>query len=184
MSRMPEDHDGSGTPGQSSGVAGEDDLALDRLRALSAGTAGQSPEPEPSRAPARRVPAQAEAHPPVHRRPASGRGAGRTVARIVAPAVFLVAVLILVVMLFQSGVIGGGSEAAVSPSPSPKASATKGGKQTPSADGTKVYVVKTGDTLSGIAVKFDTTTSALEELNPKLSSSTFVAGAKIKVPSN
>jgi nucleoid-associated protein YgaU len=179
---MPEDHDGAGTPGQSSGMAGEDDLALDRLRALSAGAAGRSPEREPSGAPARRVPAQTEAHPPVHRRPASGRGAGRTVARIVAPAVFLVAVLILVVMLFQSGVIGGGSEAAVSPSP--KASATKGGKQTPSADGTKVYVVKIGDTLSGIAVKFDTTTSALEELNPKLSSSTLTAGAKIKVPSN
>lgn len=182
MSRMPEDHGGSGTPGQSSGIAGEDDVALDRLRALSAGAAGQSPEPGPSRVPSRRAANGSTSRSAAYRRPASGGGTGRTVARIAAPAVFLVAVLILVVMLFQSGVIGGGSEAAVSPSP--KASATKGGKQTPSADGTKVYVVKTGDTLSGIAVKFDTTTSVLEELNPKLSSSTLAAGAKIKVPSN
>ena len=178
---MPEDHNRPGTPGQSPGIAADDAAALDRLRALSSGAAGQSPEPEPSRAPSRRVANGSPSRSAVYR-PAAGRGAGRTVARIAAPAVFLVAVLILVVMLFQSGVIGGGSEAAVSPSP--KASATKGGKQTPSADGTKIYVVKTGDTLSGIAVKFDTTTSALEELNPKLSSSTLAAGAKIKVPSN
>jgi len=176
---MPEDHNGLGTPG----IADDDDAAaLDRLRALSVGAVGQSPEPEPSRAPSRRVAMGSVVRSATHRRPAAGRNGGRGVARIAAPAVFLVAVLILVVMLFQSGVIGGGSEAVVSPSP--KASATKGGKQTPSADGVKVYVVKTGDTLSGIAVKFDTTTSALEELNPKLSSSTLVAGAKIKVPSN
>ena len=179
---MPDDHNGPGTPGESPGIAADDAAALDRLRALSTGAAGQSSEPEPSRAPSRRVANGSPSRSAVYRRPAAGRGAGRTVARIAAPAVFLVAVLILVVMLFQSGVIGGGSEAAVSPSP--KASATKGGKQTPSADGTKIYVVKTGDTLSGIAVKFDTTTSALEELNPKLSSSTLAAGAKIKVPSN
>ncbi len=183
---MPDDHNGPGTPGQSPGMAADDAAALDRLRALSAGAAGQSPEPEPSRAPSHRVAGGSTSRSAVYRRPAAGRRAGRdsgrTVARIAAPAVFLVAVLILVVMLFQSGVIGGGSEAAVSPSP--KASATKGGKQTPSADGTKVYVVKTGDTLSGIAVKFGTTTSVLEELNPRLSSSTLAAGAKIKVPSN
>jgi nucleoid-associated protein YgaU len=179
---MPEDHNGSGTPGQSPGIAADDAAALDRLRALSVGAARQSPEPEPSRAPSRRVAMGSVVRSAAHRRPAAGRNGGRGVARIAAPAVFLVAVLILVVLLFQSGVIGGGSEVAVSPSP--KATATKGGKQTTSADGTKVYVVKTGDTLSGIAVRFDTTTSALEELNPNLSSSTLAAGAKIKVPSN
>jgi nucleoid-associated protein YgaU len=117
----------------------------------------------------------------VHRPPAAKRGGGLSVARIAAPAVFLVAVLVLVLMLFQSGMIGGGSAVTVSPSPS--ASGTKGGKATP-ADGTKIYVVKTGDTLSGIAVKFDTTTSVIEDLNPKLSTSTLAAGAKIKVPLN
>lgn len=178
MSRMPDDHNGSAAPGQSPGIAADDAAALDRLRALSVGAAGQSPGPEPSR----RVAMGSVVRSATHRRPAAARKGGSGVARIAAPVVFLVAVLILVVMLFQSGVIGGGSEVAVSPSP--KATATKSGKQTTSADGAKVYVVKTGDTLSGIAAKFDTTTSALEELNPSLSSSTLAAGAKIKVPSN
>ena len=172
---MPEDHNGSGTPGESPGVAG-DDAALDRLRALSADGTGRSREPKP------RAYADSTARSSRQRRPAVARGGGRNVARIAAPAVFLVAVLILVMMLFQSGVIGGGSEVAVSPSP--KASATKGGKKATTAKGTKVYVVKTGDTLSGIAVKFDTTTSALEDLNPNLRGSTLGAGVKIKVPRN
>ncbi|HET6496535.1 MAG TPA: LysM domain-containing protein [Thermoleophilia bacterium] len=174
---MPEDHNGSETPSESPGVAG-DDAALDRLRALSADDAGQSSEPKPQR----RTYAESTARSSPQRRPAAARRGGRNVARIAAPAVFLVAILIVVTMLFQSGVIGGGSEAAVSPSP--KASATKGGKKATTAKGTKVYVVKTGDTLSGIAVKFDTTTSALEDLNPNLSGSTLGAGVKIKVPRN
>jgi hypothetical protein len=174
---MPEDHNGSETPGESPGVSG-DDAALDRLRALSADGTGQSREPEPQRL----TYADSTARSSPQRRPAVARHGGRNVARIAAPAIFLVAILILVMMLFQSGVIGGGSEVAVSPSP--KASATKGGKKAKTAKGTKVYVVKTGDTLSGIAVKFDTTTSALEDLNPNMSSSTLGAGAKIKVPSN
>ncbi len=45
-----------------------------------------------------------------------------------------------------------------------------------------MYVVKSGDTLSGIAVKFDTSTSEIEALNPKMSSSTLVVGTRIKVP--
>lgn len=182
MSRMPEDHNGPGMPGQAPDIADAAAAALDRLRSLSAGTAGQSPEPEPPPAPSRRVAMGAAVRSATRRRPAAAHGGGRMATRIAAPVVFLVAVLILVVMLFQSGVIGSGSEVAVSPSP--KATATKGGKPTTSPDGTKVYVVKTGDTLSGIAVRFDTTTSALEDLNPKLSSSTLVTGVKIKVPIN
>jgi nucleoid-associated protein YgaU len=178
---MPEDHSGSGAPGRPPAIASDDAAALERLRALSAGPARQSPAPEPQRSSSRRGAVGAKVRSAVHRPPAAKRGGGLSVARIAAPAVFLVAVLVLVLMLFQSGMIGGGS--AVTVSPSPTASGTKGGKSTP-ADGTKVYVVKTGDTLSGIAVKFDTTTSVIEDLNPKLSTSTLAAGAKIKVPTN
>ena len=101
------------------------------------------------------------------------------VARIAAPAVFLVAVLILLSIVFQSGVIGGKAEPLVTPSP--KASKTKSGA-TPKPTNYKVYVIKSGDTMSGIAVKFHVATSDIEALNPKLSTSTLVVGTKIKVP--
>ena len=46
----------------------------------------------------------------------------------------------------------------------------------------KKYTVKDGDTLSGIAVRFDTSVNAILALNPKMSSSTLVVGTVIKVP--
>ncbi|MCX6362998.1 MAG: LysM domain-containing protein [Actinobacteria bacterium] len=101
------------------------------------------------------------------------------VARVVAPVVFLVAVVILLSIAVQSGVIGGKAEPVVTPTPT--ATKTKSGG-TVKPTNYKVYVVKSGDTLSGIAVKFDTSTSAIELLNPKLSSSTLVVGTKVKVP--
>ena len=45
-----------------------------------------------------------------------------------------------------------------------------------------MYVVKSGDTLSGIAVKYGTTASAILALNPDLSRSTLVVGTRVKVP--
>ena len=45
-----------------------------------------------------------------------------------------------------------------------------------------MYIVKNGDTLSGIAVKFDTTVSEILALNPKMSSSTLVVGTVVTVP--
>jgi len=101
------------------------------------------------------------------------------VARIAAPVVFLVAVVILLSIVVQSGVIGGTAEPVVTPTPA--VTKTKSGGTTQSAD-YKVYVVKSGDTISGIAIKFGTSTSELEALNPKLSSSTLLPGAKVKVP--
>jgi LysM repeat protein len=100
-------------------------------------------------------------------------------ARIAAPVVFLVAVVVLISIVSQSGVINGQADPAVAPTPA----ATKtqsGGNASPSVY--KVYVVKSGDTMSGIAVKFGVSTSELQALNPKLSSSTLVIGTKIKVP--
>ncbi|MCX6374120.1 MAG: LysM domain-containing protein [Actinobacteria bacterium] len=101
------------------------------------------------------------------------------VARIAAPAVFLVAVVVLLSIVFQSGVIGGKSEPVVTPTPA--ATKTKNGGTTKPTN-YKVYVVKSGDTMSGIAVKFGTSTSEIEALNPKLISSTLAVGARIKVP--
>jgi LysM repeat protein len=145
-----------------------DEAALERLQALSDAGA-QSPE-APAAAPAAGRVMASLRRSSLNRRPSMG---GLTPARIAAPAVFLAAVIVVVVLLFQSGLIGGSSEVGVAPTP--KASASS-----PSA--TKGYVVKKGDTLSGIATKFDTTVGKLENLNPDMSGSTLTVGDKIQVP--
>ena len=124
--------------------------ALERLQSLTSATVAPSTRQAPSTA-ARR---------PSRPRPAAAPRAGRMVARMAAPAVFLVAVLVLLSIVSQSGIMGGSTEPAVSPTPK----------------------AKNGDTMSGIAVKFDVSTSEIEALNPKVSSSTLVVGTKIKVP--
>jgi LysM repeat protein len=168
----------AGAPG--AGDSADDLAALERLKALGGGSAHAKHQP----APAEQLPeARARgAHAAPRRRPSASYGSGRTVARLAVPVVFLVAVIVVVVLALQSGVLGGdGAETAVSPSPSVSASAA-GSTKAPSA--TKVYVVKSGDTLSGIAAKFKTTVGDLEDLNPKVNTTTLVVGTKIKVPSN
>jgi len=161
------------------GAAADDPLAaLERLQALTSATAAPPAADAPPAAPKARRPttgAERTSRP----RPAAAPRAGRMVARIAAPAVFLVAVVVLLSIVFQSGVIGGKAAPVVTPTPA--ATKTKsGGDATQS--GYKFYVVKSGDTLSGIAVKFGVSTSAIEALNPKISSSTLVVGAKVRVP--
>jgi LysM repeat protein len=167
------------------GAADDESLAaLERLQSLTSATAaspstGASPvmSPPPASPTARRLAGPAPRTSPP--RPAAAPRAGRMVARIAAPVVFLVAVVVLLSIISQSGVIGGKAEPVVTPTPA--VTKTKNGGTT-KPTGYKVYVVKSGDTLSGIAVKFDTSTSEIEALNPKLSSSTLVVGARIKVP--
>jgi hypothetical protein len=113
-------------------------------------------------------------------RPATTAGSGAKVARIVAPAVFLVAVVALVIIVFQAGIIGGSGEPLVTPSPKPTKVKSVGGKTLPA--GTRSYRIKSGDTLSAVAVKFHTTISDIESLNPGMSTSTLVAGDRIIVP--
>jgi len=168
--------DAFASPGSS---ADDDSLAaLERLQSLTSATAAAPVAEAPRAAPRARRPISPAPH--VSRpRPAAAPRAGRVVARIAAPAVFLVAVLILLSIVFQSGVIGGKAEPLVTPSP--KAGKTKSGA-TAAPTNYKVYVIKSGDTMSGIAVKFHVATSDIEALNPKLSTSTLVVGTKIKVP--
>lgn len=170
--------------------AGPDDpdAALRRLESL--GSPGTSPaqpgpaplprapvvdpfmEPPPARPPrpvsgAKRAP---RARPP---RPAGGSRSSRMAARIAAPVVFLVAVIALVGIVVDSGVM---DEPA--PTPTVKATKTKAG----GTGATRKYVVQEGDSLSSIAVRFKTTTAQLKVLNPNLSGSTVVIGQRIVVP--
>ena len=163
--------------------AADDDplAALERLQALTSATAAPpagDAAPKVPKEPKSRRPTSPPARTPSPR-PAAAPRAGRVIARIAAPVVFLVAVVVLISIVSQSGVIGGKAEPLVTPTPA--ATKTKsGGNASPSAY--KVYVVKSGDTLSGIAVRFGTSISEIEVLNPKISSSTLVVGTRIKVP--
>lgn len=134
--------------------------------------------PQPSRS-ASSPSRSASPPPPRVRRPAAPRGGA---ARYIAPAVFLLAVIVMISLAVQSGVIGGDDDKAAV-SPTPKASVTKKATAKPST-GTKVYVIKSGDTLSAIAVKFGTSVSAIQELNPDIDTSTLVVGDKIKIPAD
>ena len=167
------------------------DAALQRLESMgSPGAPPATPVPPPSSPPvASGMPAGAQSGrarpmgsatrtPRSRPRPAAARSGTRVVARIAAPVVFLIAVIALLGIAVQSGVVGGADEP--TPTPTPKVTKTKGGSTTP--EGTKKYTVKSGDSLSTIAVKFDTTVSELETLNPKLASNTLVVGVKILVP--
>lgn len=104
-------------------------------------------------------------------RPAASRSS-RMVARIAAPVVFLVAVIALLGIVVNSGVLS-----ADEPVVTPTVKATKAGEKT-----TKKYVVKAGDSLSSIAVRFNTSSAELQELNPDLGGSTLRVGERIVVP--
>jgi LysM repeat protein len=95
------------------------------------------------------------------------------VARIAAPVVFLVAVIALLGIVVNSGVMSADEPVTT---PTVKATKASGGSDT------KKYVVKSGDSLSSIAVRFNTSTAELQELNPDLSGSTLQVGERIVVP--
>ena len=100
-------------------------------------------------------------------------------ARIAAPVLFLVAVIVLLSFTVQSGILGGAGEPVVTPTP--KVTKTKSaGTAAPAT--TKTYIIKSGDTLSGIAVKYDTTVNEILALNPNMSTSTLVVGTVVRVP--
>lgn len=187
------------------GVAGEstEDLTVRGSAASPEWSAGGAPEAT-WRQPADGPPAgdQTPYAPPPQgpvRRASGGRGmppaavgvrprrrrARLNLARVIAPALFLVAVIALLSLAMNAGVIGGGEE----PAKKPAAAAT--GKRSPKASASasatvvkvrKVYRVKAGDTVSGIALKFDTTEQELMDLNG-LTSTTLRVGQKLKLPS-
>jgi LysM repeat protein len=87
--------------------------------------------------------------------------------------VFLIAVIALLGIVVNSGVMSGSDEPVVSPTTKATGGATKT---------TKKYVVKSGDSLSSIAVRFNTSQAELEELNPDLTGTTLQVGERIVVP--
>ncbi len=190
--RTPADDAATGAPaaGAAGGTAPDETAAaLERLRSLTPGASSAPPVETgpPGRLAASRPSAPVTPTARARPRPAAAPPRGRTPARIAAPVVFLVAVVVLITIGFQSGVIGGGAADTTPASPAPQASKSAKPKSPDSeepgpAATTGTYRVKSGDTLSGIAAQFDTTVSELESLNPDMSSSTLVVGQKLVVP--
>ena len=99
------------------------------------------------------------------------RSRRRRITRFVAPFAFLILVVALVTVVLESGIM---KPASTSPSASSSTSA--------SPVAFTLYKVKRGDTLSGIASKKHTTTSAITDLNPGLDANSLNVGQKIKIP--
>jgi hypothetical protein len=111
---------------------------------------------------------------------ARGRRSGRVsriIVRFVAPLIFLGAVIAIVSIVMNSGVMNGGDGAGVSPSPSKSAHASPG-----TTVKVRVYKVRSGDTLSVIAERSGTTVDAILAINPGLNANDLTVGSKIKLP--
>jgi LysM repeat protein len=107
-------------------------------------------------------------------------------ARYAAPAVFLLAVTVAI-LLVRSGLRSDGEQPTTTTVPVSTAAATT------SATGTtperararqpkrQFYVIESGDTFGTVAEKFDTTVEALQALNPDASSNALSVGQRIRV---
>jgi LysM repeat protein len=106
------------------------------------------------------------------------------VARYAAPAAFLLAVTVAV-LLVRAGLEGGGGgttpsipSASVATAPTTKPARTRPKTTTAAA---QYYTVESGDTFGSIAAKEGTSVQDLEALNPKVDPASLVPGQKIRV---
>jgi LysM repeat protein len=107
------------------------------------------------------------------------------VARYAAPAAFLLAMTILIVLV-HAGLRGGRSSSAPTVPVSTAAATTSASTTTPATNvpttpAKQFYVIQSGDTFGVVASKFNTTVEALQALNPGASSNSLTIGQKIRV---
>src|SRR5436309_12155622 len=103
------------------------------------------------------------------------------VARILAPAAFLLAVTVAV-LLVRAGLEGGGKSGTTTPTTKPQPiarSTTTRPKPKPAAR--RFYTIQSGDTLETVAAKFGTTTQKLLALNPTIDPHALSVGQKIRI---
>jgi len=109
-----------------------------------------------------------------------------TLARYAAPAAFLLAVTVAI-LLVRSGLSN--EETAPAPPPAatvsttaeePAATTTAAGTTT-AASGAEFYEIEPGDTLAGVAEQFDTTVEELLVLNPDIDPVALTIGQRIRV---
>ena len=103
------------------------------------------------------------------------------VARFLAPAAFLLAVTIAI-LLVRAGLEGGGKSGTTTPTTKPQPiarSTTTRPKPKPAAR--RFYTIQSGDTLETVAAKFGTTTQKLLALNPTIDPHALSIGQKIRI---
>src|SRR5262249_28707116 len=105
-----------------------------------------------------------------------------TAARYAAPAAFLIAVTIAV-LLIRSGLNGGSGETATGRGPvtRPAATTTRPSGQTDTRAAAQFYTVQSGDTFGSISAKTGVPISRLEELNAGVSSNSLQVGQRLRV---
>ncbi|HEY7206605.1 MAG TPA: LysM domain-containing protein [Gaiellaceae bacterium] len=109
----------------------------------------------------------------------------RELARIAAPAAFLLG-LTVAVLLIRAGLGGGGSGPGVTvPSvpttPSTVATTPATTQRHTTTPAGRFYTVQSGDTFGSIAAQFGTSVQKLEQLNPGVSSNALTVGQRIRV---
>jgi LysM repeat protein len=105
------------------------------------------------------------------------------VARILAPAAFLLVVTVAV-LLVRAGLEGGGkSDATTTPTTTSQPIATRSTttRPKPKPAARRVYTIQSGDTLETVAAKVGTTTQKLLALNPDIDPHSLSIGQKIRI---
>ena len=103
------------------------------------------------------------------------------VARFLAPAAFLLAVTVAV-LLVRAGLRGGGATTTTqTPQPQPIATRSTTTRPKPKPAARRFYTIQSGDTLETVAAKFGTTTQKLLTLNPNIDPHALSIGQKIRI---
>ena len=105
------------------------------------------------------------------------------VARYLAPAAFLLAVTVAV-LLVRAGLEGGGKTTTTTPQarqPQPITTHSTTTRPKPKPATRRFYTIQSGDTLETVAAKFGTTTEKLLALNPTIDPHALRIGQKIRI---
>ena len=108
-------------------------------------------------------------------------------ARLAAPAAFLLAVTVAVLIVrsgLRDGNDGGGGAKTVSVSTRPTTTVrtkTTPTRRRPGTTRKRYYVIQSGDTFGTVAEQFGTSVAALQALNPDVSTTSLVIGQRIRV---
>lgn len=113
-----------------------------------------------------------------------GRGGAHWGARLLAPAAFLAAATVAV-LLIRAGLDSNSEPVAPSPGATQPARTGTTGTTTrarPPAPVRRTYAIQEGDTLDEVALEHDTTVERLLELNPRIDPTSLQVGQRIVVP--
>ena len=105
---------------------------------------------------------------------------GRALKRVAAPAAFLLAATIAV-MLVRAGLRGGESTTTAPTTTAPITTVVKTSPTQTRPRGRRFYRLRAGDTLGSVALKFDTSVERLLELNPGVDPTSLRVGQRVRV---